>query len=275
MSANPPDNMPRVLLSRNELLVILKLLAVADLPGLGPDPLGELSAEQQAYGMTVAERSLRAREMALVDQQGALLVQREVLELIGSCALAQGTLVVTDVRPSENRANQWFGHRLDTTFVAHFLPDSALHQFNQVADRAALAALIGDFASWPDCPAAPLAALELTGAVLAAAREQAGQDGRTAARLLVEAGADAASAEAVAAILSSAHGVTVVQAIHRRDADTAAVTSVTVLYNKTGVWVMTEMEASASPGSGAGDGLYRLGPATRPQVEALIQQLEW
>lgn len=267
MSATLPAPNVRVLLSHNELLVILRLLSVAGLPGLGPDPLGELSAEQQAYGLMVAERSLRARELATVDAQGNLLLQRGVLELVGSCALAQGTLIVTHVHAAEQRAVQWFGHRLDATFVAHFLPDPVLHQFAQVDDRAGLVKLIGDFAAWPDSPAAPVEPLALPADVIAAAREQAAQNRDAARELLAAAGAPPASAAALSAILAQPHGVTVVQAIHRRDADTAAVASITVLANAGGLWLMSELDGE--------QGRYRLRPATRAEAEALIGQMEW
>lgn len=268
MSANSPAINSRVLLSRDELLVILRLLSAVALPGLGPDPLGELTVEQQALGLIVAERSLRARELATLDEQGALLIQRGVLELVGSCALAPGTLVVTHVGALQNRAVQWFGHHLDAIFVAHLLPDIVLHQFTQAANRAALVALAGDLAAWPDCPAAPLPPLVLPADVIVAAREQAPQNGDAVRSRLIAANADPASATALTEILAGPHGVTVVQALHRRNADITAVTSITVLSHSAGLWVMTELE-TGDPGQ------HRLQPVTRAEAEALISQLEW
>lgn len=268
MSANLPATDTRVLLSYNELLVILRLLGAGGLPGAGPDPLGELSAEQQAYGLMVAERALRARELARSDEGGGLLVQRGVLELVGSCVLAQGTLIVTHVHTGDGRAAQWFGHRLDATFVAHLLPDPVLHQFTQVGDRDGLVKLIGDLSAWPDCPADSAASLVLPGEVIAAVREQAPQNRAAAAELLVAADAEGASAAALLDVLAQPYGVTVIQAIHRRDADAAAVASVTVLSHAGGLWLMTEV-------AGGQAGSYRLTPATRAEAETLIRQLEW
>lgn len=274
MSANGPatDASPgadaRVLLSYNELLVILRLLGAGGLPGVGADPLGELSADQQAYGLLVAERALRARELARGDEGGGLLVQRGVLELVGSCVLAQGTLIATHVHTGDGRAAQWFGHRLDATFVAHLLPDPVLHQFTQVGDRGGLVKLFGDLAGWPDCPAAPAAPLVLPGEIIAAVRERAPQNREAAAALLAAANAEGASATALLDVLAQPYGVTVVQAIHRRDADAAAVASVTVLSHTGGLWLMTEV-------AGGQGGNYRLAPATRAEAATLISQLEW
>jgi hypothetical protein len=267
MSSTALEHNPRVLLSRNELEVILRVLEVGDLPGLESDPLGELTAEQRAYGLIVAERSLRARELARTNEAGKLLIHREVLELVGACGLSEGTLVVTTARPADATGAQWYGHRLGETCVVHSLPDLALHQFTQVADRTALVQLIGASAGWPDCPAAPISPVTLAGDVIASARTMAPQDQAAAATALKAAGAESVTADALAATFASPYGVTVVQAIHRRDANTVAAASVSILYNDAQLWLMTEIDSGASQ--------FDLRTATRPQVETLIQQMEW
>ena len=269
MSANLPPNLPRVLLSHNELSLVLNLLSAASIPGVGPDPLGDLTAEQQAYGLTVAERGLRARELAVIDDSGGLLVQRSVLELVGSCVLAEGTLVVTTIGAGEGRGVQWFGHRLGATFVVHTLPDVVLHQFSQAPDRAALVRLITNTAALPDNAGAPSLLLTQPGATIAAVRELALQSSSAAVEALLASGADPDAAAAFVSILANPHAVTIVQSIHRLAADQAAVSTVTLLYNSSDLWLMTELDGSTEPA------MFLLRPATRTQAEQLIVQLEW
>lgn len=269
MSANLPANLPRVLLSHNELSVILNLLSVASIPGVGADPLGDLTAEQQAYGLMVAERGLRARELGVIDDGGKLLVQQAVLELVGSCVLAEGTLVVTSIGAAEGSGVQWFGHRLGETFVVHTLPDVVLHQFSQVADRAALVRLVADTATLPDNTGALSLLLTQPGATIAAVRELALQSSSAAVEVLLASGADPVAAAAFVSILANRHAVTIVQSVHRLAADKAAISAVTLLYNSSDLWLMTELDG------GTESAMFLLRPATRTQAEQLIAQLEW
>ncbi|MFN8468707.1 MAG: hypothetical protein U0X20_24325 [Caldilineaceae bacterium] len=269
MSANLPPNLPRVLLSHNELSVILNLLSVASIPGVGADPLGDLTAEQQAYGLMVAERGLRARELAVINDGGRLLVQQAVLELVGSCVLAEGTLVVTTIGATEGSGVQWFGHRLGETFVVHTLPDVVLHQFSQVPDRAALVRLIVDAAALPDTPDAPSLLLTQPAAIIAAVRELALQSSSAAVETLLASGADYDAAAAFVAVLANRHAVTIIQSVHRLAAEKAAISTVTLLYNSSDLWLMTELDGDTE------SAVFLLRPATRTQAEQLIAQLEW
>ena len=53
-----------IMLSRDELLLVLGLINTEYIPGLDADPLGELSTDQLVLALTVAGRGLRARGLA-------------------------------------------------------------------------------------------------------------------------------------------------------------------------------------------------------------------
>ena len=66
MANENSSQLVNILLSRDELLLVLTLLEAQYIPGLDIDPLGERSAEQQDLAFVVAARGLRARDLARV-----------------------------------------------------------------------------------------------------------------------------------------------------------------------------------------------------------------
>ncbi len=102
------DQSTSVVLSREEVLAILALLQVVYIPGLDRDPIPSLTVEQQATEILCGERSLRARELARMGVDGRIQVQRDILELIGTCGYAEGSLVVTYL--TDTRMRTCFAH---------------------------------------------------------------------------------------------------------------------------------------------------------------------
>lgn len=272
MAADPLAPILRLLLSREELLVILNLLDVAAFPGVGPDPLGELTVEQQAYALIVAERALRARELALLDDAGNLLVQRPVLDLVGACAYAGGLLLATSTQSPGGLTAQWFGHHFQETFVAQHPTESVLYQFAEYANRADLVQALAAFCGWPADATAAGGSLTLPQEQFVAVREMAGQAQRDdAAAHLVQWGATPEAAGALAELLASPHTVTVLQALQAGAEDTAIASTVTVLHGATALWLVYESSAAAEGEVGP----LVLRPATRQEIASVVAGLPW
>ena len=77
-----------LLLSREELLLLLDLLQANTIPGLEVDPFGELNDAQRQLAIVWAGRALRARELAQLNEAGELMVHDDLLTAVGTCAYA-------------------------------------------------------------------------------------------------------------------------------------------------------------------------------------------
>ncbi|XSG76967.1 hypothetical protein ACP8Y2_08145 [Herpetosiphon llansteffanensis] len=120
-----------VLLSREEFLLIVKLLNGEYLLGLEHDPLLTLTPEQQGIALIVAERALRARDLAKISEDGNLLINEIVLHLAATCAFAEQTMFVSLTKPDDT-TEQAFAHRFEDRIVVHSEPDAALHYLQSI-----------------------------------------------------------------------------------------------------------------------------------------------
>src|SRR5512145_1990409 len=122
MNGNNTSEPIQILLSREELLFVLNLLQAGFIPGLDDDPLGELTAEQQAFALTVAGRALRARELAQQHPDGQWVVHNNLLLAVGGCAYAQGIISVYHWPSNSALPRRFFGHLRENQAIAHTRP---------------------------------------------------------------------------------------------------------------------------------------------------------
>lgn len=128
-----------VVLSRDELTLVLNLLQAATLNGLGADPLGELSAQQAEMSAVVAARGLRARDLARVDaEDGKLLVHVGVLGAVATCVTAEVALFAYHWEGDNPAPQRWFGYRSGDTWVVHRPVEDVLHRFTVLMSGAQL-----------------------------------------------------------------------------------------------------------------------------------------
>jgi len=124
------------LLSREELQLILNLLDSDWIPGFEFNSLGELSDEEQALGLLYAERALRARELAVLREDGKLLVNNDLLKNVGICAYAQKAIIVTYF---ENEfPNRFIAFEREGQIVVQKIPEPGLHYFARIPDSKSL-----------------------------------------------------------------------------------------------------------------------------------------
>lgn len=124
-----------LLLSRDELLVILKTLETAQLPGLDDEPNGPRTEAEQLLALEVAIRGLRARGLALMQNDGTFLLHDTLLNLVGTCAYPQSTLFIFHWPAGQEEPVRYFGHLRADQFVVHTRPDPVLHLFSLLGTR--------------------------------------------------------------------------------------------------------------------------------------------
>lgn len=143
-----------VLLSREELLLVLRLLQAPTLAGLDTDPSGELDAAQQVVAFTVAERALRARALAQVQPGGELAIHTALLAAVGVCAYPQTTIFVYHWPANAEAAIRYFGHVRAGEIVVHTRPADVLHLFTRLPSTPHLVAQVFTACGWEDGPTA-------------------------------------------------------------------------------------------------------------------------
>lgn len=150
--AETDDQPINILLSREELLLILQLLRAPSLAGLDTNPAGDWNADQQRVALTVAERALRARELAHLRPGGELAVHTALLAAVGVCAYPQTTLFVYHWPANAAAATRYFAHQRERELVAHTRPADVLHLFTRLPSTTALVAQLFTACGWEDVP---------------------------------------------------------------------------------------------------------------------------
>ena len=121
-------------LSRHELLVTLDALGAEVIPGLGADPLGELSPEENQLALTIAQRAMRARGFVRF-QEGDVVFHRWLVEAVGACAFAPRALMALHRAPDRTPLH-YFAHLTDDDVtVLHVRPEDVLHTFSLLPSR--------------------------------------------------------------------------------------------------------------------------------------------
>jgi hypothetical protein len=153
MTTNGNPEAINILLSREELLYVLNILQAETIPGLDADPLGQMDGAQYQLALVVAERALRARELAISHNGSGMVVHNALLTAVGVCAYAQNSIFVYHW-PSLNRPPlRLFGHIRGNDIVTHARPDDVLHRFSILPQRDLLIETIFNACDYADTPA--------------------------------------------------------------------------------------------------------------------------
>jgi hypothetical protein len=197
-------------LTQEELDLVGRLLDVEGIPGLDVDGSDDpQQSDRVALGLLYAERSLRARELARIDNDGRLLLHEAVLATVSVCAYAEESVFVFHTEPG-GTTSQYLGHRMEDTIVAHVVSEAGLHYLAILPDREALVEQVLSFCNLEDIPEAAGEGLRVSSAELAEAREKAAAgDVGGAAEALGRDGSDGRPAETVAHALAGPHEVSI------------------------------------------------------------------
>ena len=244
-NAGQPVNL---LLSREELLFILNLLQAQFIPGLDPDPLGELTPEQRPLALTVAGRALRARELAQVQTDGEWVLHNNLLAAIGSCAYAQSVISVFHWPPNGgDTPTRYFGHIRGDDIVAHTRPEDVLHRFALLPSQEQLMAEILTLCNYENGVAATTLELTVPSAVFAEVRELAGGDTAKAVELLVSHGATSETAKAFVDTLAGSPSVSILQTLKQQEDGAVQKQDLTLLQSGHQAWLIIASPDEAAP----------------------------
>ncbi|MBX3010473.1 MAG: hypothetical protein KF832_03160 [Caldilineaceae bacterium] len=252
-----------VLLSREELLLILQQLQASGLAGLDDDPAGELTAEQQTLALRVAERALRARELAQLRPNGELAIHTALLAAVAVCAYPQQTLFAYHWPDSGSDAMvRYFGYGRQQELVAHSRPADVLHLFTRFADPVPLVAQVLALCGWEESPVANFLPFPVAPALFGEVRQWASAGNVTGAlerlrtqRIPIE------SARAFVMTLAEGPRLSIIQ-MRKQENGGVSAQDVTLVQNSQRSWLVR-------PTAGNPDSLT-IQPTTRVEVERLL-----
>ena len=252
-----------ITLSREELNLLTWLVGAETLPGLEADPVENLSREQQAMGIIHAEHSLRARDLARLDDSGHLVVNNVLLIMVEACAYPDQSLFVFHTLPG-GTTYQHFGYRRAETMVIHSVREAALHHLSLMPDQRTFIEQIVSLCEARQLPETGAEPITVDRDILARARDIAARgDAQGAEALLQEKGAEAQSASIVANALATPHKVSFIvhatqlgDAIQRRE--------LTVLHGVDTAWGMVPADSDETQ-------TYTLSPMTTKDLKQTLR----
>jgi hypothetical protein len=254
-----------VVLSREELIFVLNLLQANSIPGLDGDPLGDLSAEQQALASIWAGRALRARGLAQLNEAGELVVHHALLTAVGVCAYASQAIFIFHWPEIGTEPRRYFGHIRGEDIASHTRPADVLHQFSLLPSREQLLAQVFDFCSYEDGSETADLTMTVSNDDFVRARELV-NEGQTQAAvgLLTNGNAPAEAAAAFVATLANVPHVSILQTL-KQEEDTVQKSDFTLVQNSEYSWFIALAQADETA--------LLVKTTTKNEVEALLAEL--
>lgn len=240
------DSPLSVVVSQEELAVILRYLDADSLLGLELEVFEALSTDQVTLVLGVAERALIARGFLKLGPDNRFQLAPAILAVVGACAFPETSLIVTRNRPG-NPGEVIFFHTSRQMIVMHTIPITAIHQFIAVEEMAAVAQAtlsildldlsLGRLTSRP---------VQMEQAVLMEARDSAeGGNAAAAFRVLSQAKVDEGAARELAETLAHPVANTTLAYIEH-DATGVSTDGFTLLQGEGALWLLTPVEGSAT-----------------------------
>jgi len=202
-----------VVLTREELAVILRLLGVTEMPGydaswLRAAPDGSLPADTRR-ALEVATNGLIARGF-LTDtstgQEAQITMPAPLIAMVAACAFGEYSVLLA-ARNAQQR-NQAFLHELQGLGVIHTAPSGDLHQFDALNGRAGVLQIMATILGLDNQPALGLPPAAIDADTLERICDVALQgNAPEAERQLVQSGIPAPTAQPLAGALSNARAL--------------------------------------------------------------------
>jgi hypothetical protein len=136
------DEATTIVLTRDELHVLLRLLGVKALNGQSEANGAPVSAEEEAIRRNCGEQTLQARGLLTFEAERHVTLDDSLVALAGSAALPQATYMLQQVFPDGKRATHYFSRGPDL-LVEHTSPKAGIFEFRRLGDEAALQERIG------------------------------------------------------------------------------------------------------------------------------------
>jgi hypothetical protein len=226
-----------VTLSREELLYLLFLLNSDFIVGIDPDPLDTFPSQQKALAFAHAERSLRARDLADLDENGNVVVREAILLMAGTCAFPEFLLAAHSF-PSTGEPKRIFWNGRAGVIVAHERPEAPLHRLSFLKDRDNLLKEIIDFCKIEFPNKASFGEFQITNNDLKTIREQVKNSPKKAVKLLEKAGSSPDAAQEVCSVLSGEYVVIAFHSLVAQVEKEVVRESASLLVGMTSTWLL-------------------------------------
>ncbi len=257
-----------LLLSREELRLVLNSLETDFIPGLDAEPLGELTSDQDGLVLTVAGRALRARELARPEEDGELAFHNALLTMVGVCAYSENVIFAYHWPPNQIIPRRYFGHIRGEDIVAHTRPEDVLHLFSLLPSKAQLIDQVLTACEFEERPSSGPFEFSLSSDTFASVRELAGNgEADKAIDLLVENDTPLETAKAFVATLSDSPSTSILQTVKQPGDGTVQKRDFTLLQNSRQTWLGLAATGEAE------NGLVRIKTTTRDELQARLA--EW
>jgi len=231
-----------VLISREELLLVLDLLKAETIWGLDNDPLGKLDEAQRQWAVIWASRALRARQLAQLNEAGELMVHDALLTAVGTCAYADIVVSVFHWQAGEEIPLRYFGHIRGEDVVAHTRPEDVLHLFTLLPSKEELLSQILDFCEYKDVPPADFE-MRVANQNFVQVRELAdARKEEQAVKLLVDNGAEGETAVAFISTLTNSPRISILQTLKQDGSNTLQKSNFTIIQNDVYIWFVVPIQ---------------------------------
>ena len=234
-----------LLLSREELLLLLDLLQANTIPGLEVDPFGELNDAQRQLAIVWAGRALRARELAQLNEAGELMVHDDLLTAVGTCAYADKAIFAFHWHAGAKIAAPYFGHMRGDDVVVHIRPEDVLHQFTILPSKEELLTQLLDFCNYENTLDISEQSFEMrvTNKSFVQAREAVDNDDEErAVRLLVKNGAERETAVSFISTLTNTPSISILQTLKKDESDAMRKNDFTIIQNDEYTWFIVPVK---------------------------------
>ncbi|XSG73668.1 hypothetical protein ACP8Y2_15930 [Herpetosiphon llansteffanensis] len=195
-------------LNRAELVTICAVVSAATIMGVEPatNPSEHTQLVQQG------EASLRQRNLAQADHDGMLMIARDTLALVATCAYPQRSLILHHIQ-SQGLVLQAFGHKHADSVVFHELLNPDAQRLHALGSLDHLASHALDWCGYAGASQTPLR-FHIQSTVLAEARSLIeGSEEQAALQVLRNSGVSADAANVFIAMLSQHHSTTIFNAV--------------------------------------------------------------
>lgn len=195
-------------LSRAEIVTICAVVGTESIMGVVPAHPGS----ERPKLLQAGEASLRQRQFAQSDQDGMLMIARDPLALVATCAYPQRSLIIHHVQ-SNGSLLQAFGHKHADSVVFHELLNSDMQRLQAFGSLAQLANYSLDWCGYTGSAELSLR-WHIQSTVLAEARSLVEQSEEQAAlQALGNSGVSTEAAIRLIELLSQPHTTTIFNAV--------------------------------------------------------------
>ncbi|GAA5527752.1 hypothetical protein [Herpetosiphon gulosus] len=195
-------------LSRAEIVTICAVVSAASIMGVAPAQ----NPAEHAQLIQLGEAALRQRQLAQSDQDGMLMIARDPLALVATCAYPQRSLIIHHVQ-GNGSVLQAFGHKHADSVVFHELLNSDMQRLQAFGSLEQLANYSLDWCGYAGSAELSLR-FHIQSNVLAEARSLVEQSEEQAAlQALGNSGVSAEAAIRLIELLSQPHTTTIFNAV--------------------------------------------------------------